>query len=52
MTKSKRQYKRYNSEFKREAQLRDSEEGMTVKVVCDELGISTGQFTQKRTRSR
>lgn len=44
MPKPKRQYKRYSSEFKREALLRASEEGMTDKAVCDELGISTRQF--------
>ena len=38
MTKPKRQYKRYSSEFKREALVRASEEGMTDKAVCDELG--------------
>jgi len=46
MTKSKRQYKRYNSELKRETLLRASEDGMTDKADCDELGISTRQFTQ------
>ena len=40
--KPKRRYKRYSSEFKREALLRASEEGMTDKAVSDELGISTG----------
>ncbi len=40
----KRRYKRYSPEFKREDLLRASEEGMTVKAVCDELGISTRQF--------
>jgi transposase len=48
MPKTKRQYKRYSSEFKREALLRASEEGMTDKAVCDELGISTCQFKQWR----
>lgn len=43
MTKPKR-YKRFSSEFKREAILRTSEEGMTDKTVCDELGVSTRQF--------
>ena len=42
--KPKRRYKSYSSEFKREALLRASEEGMTDKAVCDELGISTRQF--------
>ncbi len=47
MTKPK-QYERYSSEFKREALLRASEEGMTDKAVCDELGISTRQFRRWR----
>ena len=47
MTKPKR-YKRYSSEFKREALLRASEEGMTDRAVCDELGISTRQFKRWR----
>ncbi|MGB5213915.1 MAG: hypothetical protein WBN88_09765 [Anderseniella sp.] len=37
--KPKRRYKRYSSEFKREALLRASDEGMTDKAVCDELGM-------------
>ena len=36
MTKAKR-YKRYSSEFKREAIQRGSEEGVTDKAVCDDL---------------
>lgn len=47
MTKPKR-YKRYSSEFKREALMRASEEGMSDKAVCDELGISTRQFRRWR----
>ena len=47
MTKPKR-YKRYSAEFKREAILRASEEGVTDKAVCDELGISTRQFRRWR----
>lgn len=47
MTKPKR-YKRFSSEFKREAILRASEEGMTDKTVCDELGVSTRQFRRWR----
>lgn len=38
LTKPKR-YKPYSSEFKREALLRASEEGMTGQAVCDELRI-------------
>ena len=47
MTKPKR-YKRYSSEFKREAILRASEEGITDAAVCAELGISTRQFRRWR----
>ncbi len=47
MTRPKR-YKRYSAEFKREALRRASEEGMTDKAVCDELGISTRQFQRWR----
>ena len=47
MTKPKR-YKRYSSEFKRAAILRASEEGVTDKAVCDELGISPRQFRRWR----
>jgi transposase len=47
MTKPKR-YKRYSSEFKREAIKRATEEGITDKAVCDELGISTRQFRRWR----
>ncbi len=47
MTKPKR-YKRYGSEFKREAIRRASEEGVTDAAVCAELGISTRQFRRWR----
>jgi transposase len=47
LTKPKR-YKRYSAEFKREALRRATEEGMTDKAVCDELGISTRQFQRWR----
>lgn len=40
----RRGYKRYSAEFKREALKRASEDGMTDKVVCDELGISSRQL--------
>ena len=46
--KPKRRYKRYSSQFKREALLRASDEGMTDKAVCDDLGISTRQFKRWR----
>ncbi len=51
MTKPKR-YKRYSSEFKREAILRASEEGNTDTAVCEELGISTRQFLRWRDELR
>ncbi len=47
MTKPKR-YKRYSAEFKQEAIRRATEEGVTDKAVCDELGISTRQFRRWR----
>ncbi len=47
MTKPKR-YKRYSSEFKREAIRRASEESVTDAAVCAELGISTRQFRRWR----
>ena len=47
MTKVKR-YRRYSSEFKREALVRASEEGMTDTRVCEELGISTRQLRRWR----
>ena len=47
MTKPKR-YKRYSSEFKKEAIRRATEEGITDKAVCDELGVSTRQFRRWR----
>jgi transposase len=47
MTKPKR-YQRFSSEFKREAIMRASEEGLTDKAVCDELGVSTRQFRRWR----
>ena len=43
MTKKKR-YKRYSPEFKREALMRASEEGVTDIIVCEELEISTRQL--------
>ena len=47
MTKPKA-YKRYSAEFKREAIRRATEERITDKAVCDELGISTRQFRRWR----
>ena len=51
MTKKKR-YKRYNPEFKREALMRASEEGVTDVIVCEELDISTRQLRRWRDEFR
>ena len=45
-------YKRYSVEFKREALKRASEDGMTDKVVCEELGISSRQLSRWRDELR
>ena len=47
-----RGYKRYSAEFKREALKRASEDGMTDKVVCEELGISARQLSRWRDELR
>ncbi len=47
-----RNYQRYNPEFKREALKRASEDGMTDKVVCEELGISSRQLRRWRDEFR
>lgn len=51
MSKKKR-YKRYSSEFKREALRRASEEGVTDIIVCEELEISTRQLRRWRDEFR
>ncbi len=51
MTKKKR-YKRYSPEFKREALMRASEEGVTDIVVCEELDISARQLRRWRDEFR
>ena len=48
----RRGYKRYSAEFKREALKRASEDGMTDKIVCDELGISARQLARWRDELR
>ncbi len=48
----RRGYKRYGAEFKREALKRASEDGMTDKVVCEELGISARQLARWRDELR
>ena len=47
-----RKYKRYSPEFKREALLRASEEGVRDREVCEELGISTRQLGRWRDELR
>ncbi len=51
MTKKKR-YKRYSPEFKREALMRASEEGVTDVVVGEELDISARQLRRWRDEYR
>ena len=45
---TKKSYRRYSPEFKREAIKRACEEGITDAAVCKELGISTRQFRRWR----
>ena len=45
-------YKRYSPEFKREALRRASEDGVTDKLICEELGISTRQLRRWRDQFR
>ena len=47
-----RRYKRYSPEFKREALKRASEDGVTDKQVCEELGISARQLRRWRDEYR
>ena len=47
-----RKYKRYSPEFKREALKRASEEGVTDKSVCEELGVSPRQLSRWRDELR
>ena len=48
----RRKYKRYSPEFKREALRRVSEDGVTDKLVCEELGISPRQLRRWRDQFR
>ena len=48
----RRGYKGYSPEFKREALKRASEDGMTDKQVCEELGISARQLGRWRDEFR
>ena len=52
MVRRERLYKRYSAEFKREALKRASEDGMTDKVICEELGISARQLLRWRDELR
>jgi transposase len=45
---TKKSYRRYSPEFKREAIKRACEEGVTDVAVCRELGISARQFRRWR----
>ncbi len=47
-----KKYKRYSPEFKREALKRSSEDGVTDKAVCAELGISPRQLSRWRDELR
>ena len=51
---TKKKYRRYSPEFKRHALKRASEDGMTDKGVCEELGtsISREQIILSATRTR
>ncbi len=45
-------YKRYSPEFKREALRRASEDGVTDKLICEDLGISARQLRRWRDQFR
>ncbi len=49
---TKKKYKRYSPEFKRHALKKASEDGMTDKVVCDDLGIGPRQLRRWRDQYR
>jgi len=49
---TKKKYKRYSPEFKRHVLKKASEDGMTDKVVCDDLGISPRQLRRWRDQYR
>ena len=51
MTKTKK-YKRYSTEFKREALKRSSEDGVTDKQICEDMGISSRQLLRWRDEFR
>ena len=49
---AKKKYRRYSPEFKRYALKRASEDGVTDKAVCADLGISERQFRRWRDQYR
>ena len=49
---TKKKYKRYSPEFKRHTLKRASEDGVTDKEVCEELGISPRQLRRWRDQYR
>jgi len=49
---TKKKYKRYSPEFKRHTLKRASEDGVTDKDVCEELGISERQLRRWRDQYR
>jgi transposase len=49
---AKKKYRRYSPEFKRHALKRASEDGVTDKGVCEDLGISDRQLRRWRDQYR
>ncbi len=49
---TKKKYRRYSAEFKRHALKRASEDGVTDKEACDDLGISERQLRRWRDQYR
>ena len=49
---TKKKYRRYSPEFKRHALKRASEDGVTDKGVCEDLGISERQLRRWRDQYR
>jgi transposase len=49
---AKKKYRRYSPEFKRHALKRASEDGVTDKGVCEDLGISERQLRRWRDQYR
>ena len=49
---TKKQYQRYSAEFKRHALKRASEDGVTDKDICEELGMSRRQLRRWRDQYR